>query len=97
MAEHESARADEKWQIPKACKKNSATFWPVGSPVDRYLADQLVLPLGIAAWQTGRGGSFRTLSLTRHTSTHIELLRKFLEISISVETEEQGCMVKVGR
>ena len=57
----------------------------VGAPVGPHLADQLMLPLGIAAWQAGRGGSFRTLPLTRHSTTHIELLRQFLEIPISVD------------
>jgi RNA 3'-terminal phosphate cyclase (ATP) len=67
-----------------------------GVPVGHYLADQLVLPLGIAAWQTGRGGSFRTLPLTRHTSTHVDLVRRFLEIPISVEPEEHVWVVRVG-
>lgn len=68
-----------------------------GVPVGPHLADQLVLPLGIAAWQSGRGGSFRTTAPTRHTSTHIDLVRRFLEIPISVEPEPLGCLVHVGR
>lgn len=56
-------------------------------PVGKHLADQLLLPLGISAWQAGahqRGGSFRTLPLTRHSTTHIELLRQILGIQIDV-------------
>ncbi len=68
-----------------------------GVPVGRHLADQLVLPLAIAAWQSGRGGTYRTLAPTRHTSTHIDLVRRFLEIPISVETDEQTSLVRVGR
>jgi RNA 3'-terminal phosphate cyclase (ATP) len=66
------------------------------APVGPYLADQLLLPLGIAAWQTGRGGSFRTLPLTRHTTTHIDLLREFLGIPIQVEVEAHTCRIQVG-
>jgi RNA 3'-terminal phosphate cyclase (ATP) len=72
------------------------------APVGPYLADQLLLPLGISAWQKEnlsgqRGGSFRTLPLTRHSSTHIEILRQFLGIEIRVERADDGhtCQVSV--
>lgn len=67
-----------------------------GMPVGPYLADQLLLPLGIAAWHSGRGGSFRTVALTRHSTTHIDLLRKFLNIRVETERESKGCKVTVG-
>jgi RNA 3'-terminal phosphate cyclase (ATP) len=77
--------------------KEVRAYLASGAPVGPYLADQLLLPLGIAAWQTGRGGSFRTSALTRHSTTHIELLRLFLEIPISVEQEANACLLSVGR
>lgn len=46
-------------------------------PVGRFLADQLILPMALA----GRG-KFRTLSLTQHTLTNIEVVRQFLDITI---------------
>jgi RNA 3'-terminal phosphate cyclase (ATP) len=71
-------------------------------PIGPHLADQLLLPLGISAWQPGdggrqRGGSFRTLSLTPHATTHIEVLRTFLDVSIAVEAsdEDQSCRVRI--
>lgn len=67
-----------------------------GAPVGPYLADQLLLPLGIAAWQTGCVSRFRTGALTRHALTHIELLRSILEIPIYVEREDGSCRVVVG-
>lgn len=59
-------------------------------PVGPYLADQLMLPLGVAAWQvrgteTEAGGCFRTFPLSGHSATHLEVLRDFLEIAICVE------------
>jgi RNA 3'-terminal phosphate cyclase (ATP) len=72
-------------------------------PVGSYLADQLMLPLGISAWQTvdggrKRGGAFRTEPLTRHSTTHIGILRQFLGIAAAVEPAEagQGVIVRVG-
>jgi RNA 3'-terminal phosphate cyclase (ATP) len=53
-------------------------------PVGRHLADQLLLPLAVAAHQGG-SGSFRTMALSRHSTTHIEVLRRFLDVSINVD------------
>ena len=46
-------------------------------PVGPHLADQLVLPLALAG-----GGKFRTLTLTGHAKTNIEVIRKFLPVKI---------------
>jgi RNA 3'-terminal phosphate cyclase (ATP) len=54
-------------------------------PVGEHLADQLMLPLGIAAWQGSGASSFRTSNLTRHSQTHIDILQQFLKIDIEVE------------
>lgn len=48
-------------------------------PVGPYLADQLLLPLALAG-----GGRFRTVPLTRHATTNIEVVRQFLGTSIEV-------------
>jgi RNA 3'-terminal phosphate cyclase (ATP) len=73
-----------------------------GVPVGPHLADQLLLPLGISAWQPDdggrrRGGSFRTSTLTPHATTHIEVLRAFLDESIAVTTSaaDQTCCVAI--
>ena len=44
------------------------------------LSDQLLLPMALAG-----GGSFTTLSLTTHAKTNIDVIRKFLPGTISVE------------
>ena len=61
-------------------------------PVGSHLADQLLLPLAISAWQAEgglpqRGGSFRTLPLTGHALTHIDILRQFLEIDVRITAD----------
>ncbi|HEX5082896.1 MAG TPA: RNA 3'-terminal phosphate cyclase [Blastocatellia bacterium] len=48
--------------------------------VGEYLADQLLLPMALA-----RGGSFTTVPTSRHTTTNIEIIRKFLDVEISAE------------
>jgi len=59
-----------------------------GVPIGPHLADQLLLPLGVAASQ-GRQSQFRTTTLTGHSTTHIDILQKFLEVEIRVEDEVQ--------
>lgn len=52
-------------------------------PVGRHLADQLLIPLAMA----GRG-RFRTLPLSRHTTTNLEIVSRFLPVKFETKTEE---------
>lgn len=65
-------------------------------PVGRRLADQLLLPLGIVAARFGARSQFRTLPLTRHSLTHIDILRAFLDAPIEALQEEGAVRVRVG-
>ena len=72
-------------------------YLAAGVPVGKYLADQLVLPLGIGACLGGGGGLFRTMDLSLHATTHLEILRRFLEIAVQVDREDEGnCLVRFG-
>ena len=53
-------------------------------PVGPYLADQLLLLMGISAWQTGAESTIRTSTLTRHSSTQIDVLRQCLGVTTLV-------------
>ncbi len=46
-------------------------------PVGHHLADQLLLPMALAG-----GGSFRTLTPTRHMTTNAEVIRQFLPVEV---------------
>ena len=66
-------------------------------PVGTHLADQLMLPLGIGAYLGSGGSVFRTMELSLHSTTHLEILRRFLEIGIQVDREDNGnCVVRFG-
>lgn len=54
-------------------------------PVGRHTADQLLLPMALAA-----GGSFRTLPLTRHAETNAQVMRLFLGDVVAVEQGTGG-------
>jgi RNA 3'-terminal phosphate cyclase (ATP) len=55
-------------------------YLAAGVPVGEHLADQLVIPFALAG-----GGSFVTQPLTAHTTTNIEVVRRFLPVEITSE------------
>lgn len=49
-------------------------------PVGKYLADQLLLPLAMAG-----SGIYKTLKPTLHTTTNIQVIEKFMNLSVKTE------------
>lgn len=66
-------------------------FLTTGVPVGEHLADQLILPFAKAG-----KGSFRSLPLSRHASTQLELVGKFLEVKIEARSDGGAVVVEVG-
>jgi RNA 3'-terminal phosphate cyclase (ATP) len=56
-------------------------------PVGEYLADQLMLPFALA-----KSGSYRTLPLSLHSKTNLEVIKLFLDSQIRVEECGDGCV-----
>lgn len=88
-------------QVAEEVVQQVRSYLQTDAPVGPHLADQLLLPLGISAWQSidgarQRGGSFRTLPLTGHSLTHIEILRRFLDVRIDIEPSSEGQTCQVG-
>ena len=54
-------------------------------PVGRHLADQLLIPMAMAG-----GGKFRTLSPSKHTTTNIEIIKKFLDVEINLNQNDRN-------
>ena len=54
-------------------------------PVGKYLADQLLVPMVLAG-----GGRFRTLSPTKHTMTNAEIIKKFIDLKITLNEYDQN-------
>ena len=48
-------------------------------PVGPCLADQLMIPMALSG-----GGEFRTLPLSRHATTNIEIMKHFLDVDVEV-------------
>lgn len=61
-----------------------------GAAVGEHLADQLLLPMALAG-----GGSFSASSITPHTRTNMEVIRKFLDVDFVVHKRERCWSVHV--
>jgi RNA 3'-terminal phosphate cyclase (ATP) len=66
-------------RVALAAVEEVREYLAAGVPVGRHLADQVLIPMALAG-----GGRFRTLPPTRHTLTNIEVLKKFLDVEITV-------------
>ncbi|MEM8495422.1 MAG: RNA 3'-terminal phosphate cyclase [Planctomycetota bacterium] len=61
------------------------------APVGEYLADQLLLPMAIAG-----GGSYLAQTMSRHTRTHLDLVRHFLDVRIAVDDRgREGVTIRI--
>jgi len=78
----ESVAADAANEAKRYLESNAA--------VGEHLADQLLLPMAL-----GEGGSFTTLAPSTHTTTNIEIIRKFVDVPIAVE-EGKRTRIRVG-
>jgi RNA 3'-terminal phosphate cyclase (ATP) len=54
------------------------------APVCRHLADQLLIPMALAA-----GGAFRTLELTDHTTTNLDVIQRFVNTRFTTERRDR--------
>lgn len=61
-----------------------------GAPVSEHLADQLLVPFGLAG-----GGSFRTARATAHCRTNATVVAAFLPVTIDVAEDADGATVTV--
>ena len=70
--------------VARGAAQQAARYLASGVPIGEHLADQLLLPLALAA-----GGVFRTLAPSNHTQTNLETLKHFVGIEAAVEQVEQ--------
>jgi len=54
--------------------------------IGEHLADQLLLPMALM-----RGGRFTTTTLSQHTQTNIDIIKRFLDVDISAVQTERKC------
>ena len=78
--------------VAHGAAREAGAYLAAGVPVGQHLADQLLVPLALAG-----GGSFRTLPLSRHTTTQIDMLQKFLPVPVhATPLEKDVWQVELG-
>lgn len=83
-------------RVARSVCRDVAKYLESDIPVGEFLADQLLLPMGLAAAQ-GQESSFRTGALSSHSETHIEILKRFLDIEITTEAmPDNSVIVRAG-
>jgi RNA 3'-terminal phosphate cyclase (ATP) len=71
--------------------KCARQYLAVEAAAGEYLADQLLVPIALAG-----GGSFTATRLSRHMTTNIEVVRKFLDVEIrTAQLENRSWSVEV--
>ncbi len=65
-------------QIAARVVHETKKYLEAGAPVGEHLADQLLIPMALA-----RGGSYTTTTPTLHTTTNVEIVKKFLPVEIN--------------
>lgn len=74
--------------VAGACVKQVRRYLESDAVVGEFLADQLILPLAIGASQGSGGGTFRSLKLSTHSTTHLDVVQRFLDIQVKVEEKD---------
>lgn len=74
-------------RVAAACLRQAQTFIDQDVPIGEHLADQLLLPAAIAAHQFGVTSCFLTGPLSDHSVTHVECIRRFLDVEVDVRSE----------
>jgi RNA 3'-terminal phosphate cyclase (ATP) len=78
-------------RVAAAAVAEMRAFLDAGVPVGAHLADQLLLPLAL-----GGGGVFRTVPLSEHTRTNLEVIHDFGAARIAVREEVGAATLEVG-
>jgi RNA 3'-terminal phosphate cyclase (ATP) len=70
--------------VAERTAKEARRYLAAGAPVGLHLADQLQPVLAL-----GGGGSYRTLALSRHSLTNADVIKMFVDVDITVTTEDR--------
>jgi RNA 3'-terminal phosphate cyclase (ATP) len=86
------ARGITAERVAQDAAQQARRYLNSSAAIGEHLADQLLLPLALSA-----GGSFTTTPLSSHATTNIEVIHRFVNVAIAVETMRNGLVrVRVG-
>jgi RNA 3'-terminal phosphate cyclase (ATP) len=77
--------------VAQAAVDAAKHYLSAGVPVGVHLADQLLLPLAVAG-----AGTFVTMPPSRHTLTNIEVIQRFLPLTVECRPTEGSGAWRIG-
>lgn len=80
-------------QVADSVVRAVRSYLKTDAPVGPHLADQLMLPMAIAAEFSDAKSAFRTGALTQHALTHANILCRFLDVEIAVNEQSDGSTI----
>jgi RNA 3'-terminal phosphate cyclase (ATP) len=81
-------------RVAADCLRQAHDYLDHKVPVGRYLADQLLLPMAIAAHYFGQSSEFVTHSLSSHCQTHIHVIQRFLRVDVEHAPTAAGIHIR---
>jgi RNA 3'-terminal phosphate cyclase (ATP) len=81
-------------QIARKVLREARDYIATNVPVGPHLADQLMLPMSLAAAH-GSPSEFRTMPLTQHSLTQKTIIEQFLPVDIKLTEDETNIHVKI--
>ena len=75
------------WREGPGRKSGKPVIDQLRGAVGRHLADQLMLPMALAG-----SGRFRTLPLSRHSATNLEVIGHFLKLETRIEKTDHNAI-----
>ena len=76
--------------VARQAAQEAAEYLAARVPVGVHLADQLLLPLSLAG-----GGGYATMPPSLHTRTNIDVIQRFLPVSVDVREAAGACAICV--
>lgn len=87
-----SVRAEE---VARTVLRETQAYLAHKAPVGEHLADQLMIPMALAALQ-GKTSRYWATTLSEHTRTNAKVIEQFLPVRFVMEPKDGGVLVQVG-
>jgi RNA 3'-terminal phosphate cyclase (ATP) len=82
------ARGVPAEDVADRAARETAEYLAADVPVGPHLADQLLIPLAMAG-----SGAFRTMPVTTHSTTNVDVIRRFVRVDFAVAPSGRGSFV----
>jgi RNA 3'-terminal phosphate cyclase (ATP) len=79
-------------QVANQIVQDVNAYQKSAAPVGEHLADQLMIPMALAAWR-GEQSQFWTTALTEHTRTNAHVIERFLPVRFEIAPRADGAFV----